>query len=111
MEAGVLNECMSNPSAPVSPSTDQKLDQIVAILEHMNKRDRLRTWGGFVRSLLHLIPLILIIWSTWYAYAHWDELLKEISKAAAESSAAVMQNQGGDFSKQLQEQMQKVMGR
>lgn len=102
---------MPKPSTPTSANTDQKLDQIVAILERMNKRDRLRTWGGFFRTILHLIPLILILWSTWFAYAHWDELLKEISKAAAEQSAAVMKNQGGDFNKQLQEQMQKVLGR
>jgi hypothetical protein len=50
-------------------------------------------------------------WSTWYAYANWETLLKEISKSAAEQSAAVLQSQGSGFSKQLQEQMQKVMGR
>ncbi|OGJ61576.1 hypothetical protein A3C37_01420 [Candidatus Peribacteria bacterium RIFCSPHIGHO2_02_FULL_53_20] len=90
--------------------TNTQLNEILELLRRMDKRDRLRTWGGFFRSILHLIPLILIIWSTWYAFAHWDELLKEISKAAAEQSAAVMQNQGGDFSKQMQEQLQKLMG-
>jgi|SRR3989338_2610755 len=100
METRVLNEYMTNT----------QLNEILELLRRMDKRDRLRTWGGFFRSILHLIPLILIIWSTWYAFAHWDELLKEISKAAAEQSAAVMQNQGGDFSKQMQEQLQKLMG-
>ncbi|TSD00515.1 MAG: hypothetical protein Greene101449_125 [Candidatus Peregrinibacteria bacterium Greene1014_49] len=100
MEARVLNEYMTNT----------QLTEILEVLHRMDKRDRLRTWGGFFKSLLHLIPLILILWSTWFAYAHWDELLKEISKAAAESSAAVMQSQGSDFSKQMQEQMQKLMG-
>jgi hypothetical protein len=96
--------------SPPHSSTDQKLDRIIDILELMNKRDKLRTWGGFVRSLLHLIPLILVLWSAWFAYAHWEELLKQISRSAAESSAAVMQSQGNDFNKQLQEQMQKLMG-
>ncbi len=107
MEAGVLNERMPKLSTPTAP--ESQLTEILELLRRMDKRDRLRTWGGFVRGILHLIPLILIIWSTWYAYANWDELLKEVSKAAAESSAAVMQNQGSGFSKQLQEQMQKFM--
>ncbi len=107
MEAGVLNKRMPKPIAPASSSA--QLTEILEVLRRMDKRDRLRTWGAFFRSILHLIPLILIIWSTWFAYAHWDELLKEISKAAAESSAAVMQSQGSSFSKQLQEQMQKLM--
>jgi hypothetical protein len=106
----ILNSSMPKPPAPQNP-TEQKLDQIIGILERMNTRDKIRTWGGFVRSLLHLIPLIIVIWSAWFAYAHWDELLKEISKAAAEQSAAVMQSQGGAFSKDLQVQMQKLMGR
>lgn len=107
MEAGVLNESMSKPSAPVSANA--QLAEILELLRRMDKRDKLRTWGGFFRSILHLIPLALIIWSTWYAFANWETLLKEVSKAAAESSAAVMQNQGSGFSKQLQDQLQKMM--
>lgn len=96
---------------PVGSPTDQKLDRIVDILERMNKRDKMRTWGGFVRTIIHFIPLIILIWSVWFTYYHWDELLQEISRAAAEQSAAMLQDQGGDFSKQLQEQMERLMGR
>ncbi len=107
MEAGVLNAHMPKPSAPAA--ADSQLTEILELLRRMDKRDRLRTWGGFFRSILHLIPLIIIIWSSWYAFANWETLLKEVSKAAAEQSAAIMQKQGNGISKQLQEQMQKLM--
>lgn len=99
------------PKPSPSNGIEENLSEILEHLRRMDKRDKLRTWGGFFRSILHLIPIAILIWSIWFTYAHWDELLKEISQAAAEQSAAIMQNQGGDFGKQLQEQVQKVLGR
>ena len=102
---------MPKPATPPPPSTDQKLDRIVDILELMNKRDKMRTWGGFVRNILHFIPLIILIWSVWFTYAHWDEMLLEISRSAAEQSAAMMQRTGSGWSQQFQNQIDNLMGR
>ncbi|MEK7563295.1 MAG: hypothetical protein AAB544_02790 [Patescibacteria group bacterium] len=99
------------PQKPTTNSAEQKLDRIVDILEHMNKRDKMRTWGGFVRSIIHFIPLIILIWSVWFTYAHWDEMLLEISRSAAEQSAAMMQRTGSGWSQQFQNQIDNLMGR
>ena len=67
-------------------TTDQKLDAIVRHLERLDKRDRLRTWGGFVRAILGFIPLVIFIVSTWYLYNHADDILKKITEQAAEQA-------------------------
>ena len=71
---------------------DDKLEDILQCLERMDRRDRMRTIGGTIRSLLHLIPLLLILWSTWYFYEHSDEVLRTISGVAAEQASKVTQN-------------------
>lgn len=96
------------PKLPLAPkSNEDKLDRIVTILEMMNRRDRARTVAGFFRGLLNLIPLLLVIWSAWYFYAHGDELLKKVAAAAAEQAAAVTEKGSSDFMKQIQQYMPK----
>lgn len=72
-----------------SPETsiEEKLDQILVYLHHMDRRDRLRTIGGFVKGMLALIPLVLLLWSTWYFIEHGPELMSEITKQAVQQSA------------------------
>lgn len=77
--------------APLTP--EQKLEnaftnlnEIKAMLHHMDHRDRLRTIGGFFRSLITLIPTLLLLFSAWYAYHNIDEILTRISQEAAKSA-------------------------
>lgn len=91
---------------PASGNTE-KIDRVIEILEMMNRRDRARTLAGFFRGLLGLIPLLIVLWSTWYFYAHGDELLKKVAGAAAEQAAAVTEKSSGDFMKQLQQYLPK----
>lgn len=67
-------------------TTEDKLDAIVMHLERLDKRDRLRTWGGFVRTILGFIPLIFFIVTAWYFYNHTDEILTKITEQAAEAA-------------------------
>lgn len=85
-----------------TPTTDDKLDMIVEYLRRMDKRDRLRTWGGFLRGILGLIPLIIMLISVWYVYEHGDELLKKITQQAAKEAAAMSSNSAQDFMKQIE---------
>lgn len=75
-----------------SSGTDEKLDIIIELLERMDKRDKLRMVGGFYRGLLSLIPILLLIWSTWYFIAHGSELMSQITKQAVQQSADYQQN-------------------
>ncbi len=75
----------------------ETLHRILDNLERMDKRDRLRTWGGFVRSLLSLIPLAIFIVSTWYLYRNMDDILTKITKQAAQSAAEYSKSSSKEF--------------
>jgi hypothetical protein len=79
-----------SPSAPV----DDKLDIIIGHLEAMNKRDKLRTTGAFIRGIIGLIPMVVFLWSVWYAVNHAQELMAQISKSAATAAAEATKNGG-----------------
>jgi len=83
---------------------DDKLDLIVEYLRRMDVRDRRRQIAGFFRGLLALIPTALFLWSIWYLYQHGDDLLKELTKQAAEQARIVTEQQGSGFMEQLKKQ-------
>jgi predicted PurR-regulated permease PerM len=91
------------PIKPPSPqTTDEKLDQIISYLERMNRRDRLRTIGGFIRGALGLIPLAIVLFLTWYGIKYGDQLLQKITSMAAEQAGRVAkQNTLNDFLKEF----------
>ncbi|MFA6038872.1 MAG: hypothetical protein WCV62_05045 [Candidatus Peribacteraceae bacterium] len=73
----------------MSPSTpDDKLDQILTHLQNLDRRDRLRTWGGFIRSLLALIPILIFLFATWYSIRHMDEIILKVTTEAAKQAAS-----------------------
>ena len=78
-----------------TPSVTEQLDEVIAILDRMNRRDRMRMIGGTIRSILTLIPLVLVLWSAWYFSQHSAELMKMIADQAAKSAAAYTQKQSG----------------
>lgn len=82
---------MPKPDTPQSPtsgsSTNEKLDQVIYYLHRMDKRDKMRTIGGFIRTLISFIPLILLLWSVWYIIQHGDELMETIIKQTATATA------------------------
>lgn len=90
---------MSQP--PKLPPED-KLDVIIRHLERIDNRDRLRMYGGLVRSILGFIPTLLLLGSLWYVYSKGDELLRKISMESARAAATYTQQSGSDFLKQLQ---------
>ena len=70
----------------------------------MDARDKMRMWGGFVRSIIALIPIIFFIWSAWYIYEHGDELMKMIANQAASSAAEYTRDQGQSMVEQMMKQ-------
>jgi hypothetical protein len=91
------------------PLSDQdlsaKLDQMILHLERMDSRDRLRTWGGFFRGLISLIPIILLVWSAWYFYQHGAELMQQIAEESAKQAAKYTQQQSQDLLQRVQGMM------
>lgn len=96
------------PKPPAPQTTEDKLDRIVEILDRMNRRDRLRTIGGFIRGILNLIPIIIVVFFTWYTIKYGDQLLEKITSMAAEQAGRVaQQNAVGNFLNGINQKLQK----
>ncbi len=76
---------------PEPTTGEEKLEEILLHLRRMDARDRVRTWGGFFRGIITLIPTLVFLWGTWYFVQHGDELMSKVAKIAAEQAAAVTQ--------------------
>jgi hypothetical protein len=75
------------PKETTANTVEEKLDVIIAHLEALDRRDKLRTTGAFIRSILAIIPLLIFLWSAWYAVNHAQELMQQITTAAATAAA------------------------
>ena len=87
-----------------TPKTvEGKLDVIILHLERMDRRDRARMWGSYVHSLLTLIPMLFFIWSTWYFYAHFDDIMGMMMQQTAQKAANATGQGYDDVLKQIRE--------
>jgi len=75
-------------------TTEGKLDAILMHLAALDRRDKLRTIGGFIKGMIALIPIIILVASMWYVYKFGDQLLEKIAQQAAKQAAIVTEQQG-----------------
>ena len=76
---------------PIPETTDEKLEEMLIHIRKMDSRDRLRTWGGFFRGIISIIPILLFLGGAWYFYQNGDDVLEKIAKQAAQQAAEVTQ--------------------
>jgi len=91
-------ELQQNHSPEQAHIVERKLTEIADHLARMDRRDRLRTAGSFLKTT---IWLAIIIGSTWYFMNHAAELMGEISKQAAQAASQYTQSQGQDLMNQI----------
>lgn len=65
-------------------TTEELLELILAHMQRMDKRDRMRTIAAGFRSGVVLLFWVFAFWSSWYLYAHSAELIKGITDAATQ---------------------------
>jgi hypothetical protein len=75
---------MNDASQKSDCDTKELLQTIVAHLEHIDRRDRIRLWGGLLRSIFSLIPAVIVLWTLWYVSENTDALLRKIAHVAVE---------------------------
>ena len=88
---------MSNDIAKPTTTTDEKLDEIILHLKRMDKRDRMRMWGSTLHTIITLIPLVLLVVSSWYFLTHWQDVMKQVTSMAPSSAAEYTKNQSQGF--------------
>ncbi len=69
-------------------TNEERLNRILLHLERLDRRDRLRTWGGLVHAILSLIPTVLLLLGLWYFYQNGPAIIQSITQEAANEAAA-----------------------
>ena len=111
MAQRVLDRILYNNSMPTTlpSSTDEKLNAILEHLHNLDRRDRLRMWGGFFRSLLSIIPFLIFLYSGWYLYQHGAEIISQVTQEAAKQAAIATKSTSQDAVKQVQKYLQQQL--
>ena len=100
---------------PEIKGTEANLVTIRTYLERMDRRDRMRTWGGFIRGLISFVSAAVVIVAAWYFYEHREELMESVAKIAAEQAAKVTEQSAGALiqnmdSDAIMKEVQKYLG-
>lgn len=67
---------------PSSPETiEQKLDRIAESLRRLDRRDKIRTMWMSIRSMINMIPLLIVLGGAVYLYWERENLLQEFTKS------------------------------
>lgn len=72
-------------------TTADQLEKILEHLDRMDRRDRLRMWAGFFRGIIGLIPIAVLLVSTWYCYVYGAQILEFVINQA---TSATVKNMG-----------------
>lgn len=104
---------MEDKNPTEKKTIEERLEEISAILHRMDKRDRLRMIGSTIHSLIAIIPLLLLLWSTWYLYMHGTEFIEMITKQTIQQMTGFGGSATADPSRlqQLLDQLQGVQVR
>lgn len=68
---------------------EEKMDELLAILHRMDRRDRARMIGSTIRSIIGLIPLVLLLWSSWYLLYHGEEFIQRITEQTVKNTIGI----------------------
>ncbi|MBT3292734.1 hypothetical protein HN512_04450 [Candidatus Peregrinibacteria bacterium] len=85
----------------IADEIDEKMDEVIMYLKKIDRRDKVRMWGGLFRGIITIIPTLIFIWSMWYFYENGDDILRKVSTIAAEQATAITQQHGGDLLEKL----------
>ena len=82
-------------------STDEKLAEILLHLRRMDKRDRVRMWGSFVRGIIGILPVVVFLYGAWFFYQNGEDFMQKMIDASAKQAAEVLSNGAGGFFEQF----------
>jgi hypothetical protein len=77
------------PAESESGTVEDKLDEIVAYLHRMERRDRARMIGSYIHGTVWLGFTLFIIWSTWYFVANMPQMIEEMTNQMINRSMGI----------------------
>lgn len=81
------------PTDVETPETiEDKLDRVLGYLHRMERRDRARMIGSYIHSMIWLISILFVFWSTYYFIAKGPEIMNTMTKQIINQS---MGREGG----------------
>ena len=105
--SAVTSTITATAPVPAQRATaEERLDEIALYLHRIDRRDRIRTIGGTIRSIIALIPLLLFLFSAWYIYANGTSLLQMITEEAAKQAVKYSPT-NSDFMNQFEQYFKK----
>lgn len=93
----------------MEPSKDpilDRLDQINQHLKRLDERDKVRMTGSIVRSILAIVPFVISLWFAWYLYAHFDDLVRQVMRQAAEQTMEATKDGSNSFLEEMKKYFQ-----
>ncbi len=89
-------------------TTDEKLDEIIRYLHHIDRRDRMRMIGSSFHSIIWAVSTVAVLYGIWYFTTHTPQIIEAMTKQMVQQSIG-----GGSTSSSggWMEQLQKYMGR
>lgn len=75
---------------------EQMMTEMNAALHRMDMRDRTRMIWGTVKSLINLIPMLLLLWSTYYLFVHGPELIQMITSQTVKQMTGIGSSPSSD---------------
>jgi|GEM_PF-1112596 len=94
-------------SASSSGRVEEQLDTIITHLERLDRRDRVRTFGGFIRSVLGLTPLLLFLGGGLYFYFYSEDVIGKIAEQAAKQTQTLLKSGDSSLLKEFQKMLPK----
>ena len=79
---------------------EEKLDLIIEYLRRNDRRERWRVIGGTIRSIISILPILLVLWFAWYLQWHGKELLQNLTISMAKNMSVFSE---GNTNRLLQE--------
>lgn len=65
---------------------EEKLDEIILYLHRMERRDHARMIGAYIKSMVWLISVLFLVWSTWYFAVYGPQLIEDLSTQMIQQS-------------------------
>lgn len=68
---------------------EEKLDEIILYLHRMERRDHARMIGAYIKSMVWLISVLFLVWSTWYFAVYGPKMIEDLSRQMIEQSIGI----------------------